>query len=110
FDVDELGVEGVPVVQYRREEVNRPRLVHACFHAFGAEQAPLDRADPDLGGAGVVRPQHKDAEEHHDNGDGQRAHGSSYFLISNSFMVCSRLSGFTALGPSLGSTTTSSPL
>src|SRR5689334_15200090 len=52
LDIDQLGVEGVPVVEHGRKEVDGAGLVGAVFDAPLAEQAPLDGAHTDFGRAG----------------------------------------------------------
>src|SRR5262249_46149118 len=110
LDVHQLGVEGVPVVEERREEVQGAGLVDALFDALLLEEIPFHGAHADLGGSSGVRVEQEDACEHGEDDDRKYAHDAPYFLTWSSFIVCSRFNGLIPLAPSLGRTRTSIPL
>ena len=61
----QLGVKHVPVVEDGGKEIDRARRIHVVLYALLGEQAPLDRAHADLGGAGRVRVKAKHPKEQH---------------------------------------------
>src|SRR5438445_443243 len=67
FDDLKPGIEGLPLVENRQEEVGGTRLVQLVFNTALSEEGPFDGADAHLGGAGGMNRLQR--ENHYNGGD-----------------------------------------
>src|SRR5262245_26385818 len=100
----------MPIVQYRWEKIDRTGLVDSLLDPAFLKWAPFYCPHSDFsrpGGMGIGK---ENGKNQHSNEEKKGTHTASYFFISNSFMLCSKLRGLMPFVPSLGRMTTSSPL
>ncbi len=112
FQVLQLGVEGMPVVDKRQEKIGRTGGVDTILHPLVAEQGKLHRAHTDFGipgGVGNTAGKKAGGKRQHYNRL-ENPHRLPPLRTSNICSVESRSRGLTPVGPSLGRITVSSPL